>query len=738
MHGGSPRTSVSAGSANPLARHHHLAADKATGSSASSGGGRHRFGLSSSSTHTHSPQSWSSAGPAAQSPVLAKDRSHQPPECCGAAEPSLPSVTTVTLDDPGSRHTHSSCGGSITGCHSPMSMQLSPTVEHVSRSGSAAGFLPPLVPGERGQRSSRGDQRGLMRLTRQTSGLSRQSVGGDSFTLSIGGFTASSRAGSVATVHTASPQQHRLHCGSRTSSAQSQALLLDGHQPASPLSLPTIQQRSPRPSQNTPMSLTRMASRRRPRGESISSRDSIHELARDTEPDPVPEVVQPGPPPAPVCASKVSSGSTVSRQEPRRHEREEKPHVPTPFSQLCSSAISLPPALSRRQFPRAKNRLQRWFFSRRVNLAKKLTVSLLPVTMFLIVLLVAVCDQNRESAPVLLLVLSVSFLTLAFAAVVHRYFLLAINMQQYQLASELQHRIAVERSAAPFVPAEFLGLLGYKELTQVRLGHSSSTPIAVMFTNVHDFSSLSLDMTSEACFNLVAAIAAQLAPVIRKNGGFVDKYLGDGVMALFERPAAALLASVQIQCGIERLHRTSTSLPRLRVGIGVHYGEVCVGTLGDANRLSTTIVSNVVNLASRFEGLTKYYGSRIIVSEPVIRSAEVSVARRSLGRVRVKGSVESITVFDVFETDPAREKALKVETALTFQQGLRAYTQRELAVALTRWKECSRLAENYNGVESTPQVIDRAVTTKLHFCRRYMDHGLPYSDWAGEDVWGQK
>eukprot|EP01062_Namystynia_karyoxenos_P039634 TRINITY_DN28826_c0_g1_i1.p1 TRINITY_DN28826_c0_g1~~TRINITY_DN28826_c0_g1_i1.p1 ORF type:complete len:823 (+),score=196.69 TRINITY_DN28826_c0_g1_i1:125-2593(+) len=401
--------------------------------------------------------------------------------------------------------------------------------------------------------------------------------------------------------------------------------------------------------------------------------------------------------------------------------------------------------------PRARNQLQKWFFNKDTSLRVKLMVALVPVLVVALTLLGVTCWLSRGSLA-LVTTFSVGAVVAALAtATAVRTYLDAVWVQRILMASELQRRIEVEESIARFIPAEFLWLLQYKDVAQVTAGSRATTDLAVMFTNVRGFSEIRKDAGSIiGAFDWLAELVAHMAPAVRHHGGFVDRYLGDGMMALFPRPAGSVTAALQIQSSIEALSRSPGNGPKFSdtvVSIGVHTGEVCIGTLGDNSRLDTTTISNVVNLASRFEGLTKYYGARVIVSEAVMRVARGKLppdTRRCLGKVRVKGSWELHVLFDVISADPEPLRSLKRATMPHFYRALRHYQARDWNEALEQFRISAQAGERpLQPGQRSPrgrhrEALDRAVATKIWFCRRYRDFGVPYEEWSGEDVWDTK
>jgi class 3 adenylate cyclase len=237
-----------------------------------------------------------------------------------------------------------------------------------------------------------------------------------------------------------------------------------------------------------------------------------------------------------------------------------------------------------------------------------------------------------------------------------------------------------------FVPREFLRLLGRNDITAIELGDQSQQEMTVLFADVRGFTSLSEQMTPRENFAFINTLMGGISPLIREHHGFIDKYIGDGIMALFPRcPEDALQAAVAMRQRLNTFNaaRESQGHHPIRLGIGIHVGSLMLGTVGEPQRMDGTVIADVVNAASRLESLTKRYGVMLIVSEQVWRAldhAEQYSARR-LGVVRAKGKRDPITLYEVFEGDATDGAQLKRQTRAEFETGLRHFKDGEFALA---------------------------------------------------------
>lgn len=248
-----------------------------------------------------------------------------------------------------------------------------------------------------------------------------------------------------------------------------------------------------------------------------------------------------------------------------------------------------------------------------------------------------------------------------------------------------------------FVPRQFLQLLNKESIIDVQLGDQVQLHMSVLFADIRNFTTLSEKMTPEENFRFINSYLSQMEPAIIENNGFIDKYIGDAIMALFSGSA-----DDAVRAGIDMLHRlteyntTRTRPERLpiQIGIGINTGSLMLGTVGGPNRMDSTVISDAVNLASRMEGLTKEYGVSMLISHHTFTHLHhpVMYAFRVIDRVQVKGKSERVSVFEIFEADPPELRESKLLTKATFEKGLFLYTRHALREATQLFEACLELA----------------------------------------------
>ncbi|HBS04327.1 MAG TPA: hypothetical protein DEA96_05125 [Leptospiraceae bacterium] len=213
-----------------------------------------------------------------------------------------------------------------------------------------------------------------------------------------------------------------------------------------------------------------------------------------------------------------------------------------------------------------------------------------------------------------------------------------------------QELARTNESIRRFVPAGFLQLLGQEDITQTSLGDQVALDkIAVMFTDIREFTTLSESMTPAENFAFINSYYKRVGPVIRNHGGFIDKYLGDGFMALFpDGTDAALSAAIDMQENLVAYNafRNQRNYRPIEVGVGIHTGRCILGLVGEQKRIDGTVISDSVNVASRLEKLTQQHRCVAIVSREAASALELAHRFRltDLGSVQVRGRREPVDI----------------------------------------------------------------------------------------------
>lgn len=247
-----------------------------------------------------------------------------------------------------------------------------------------------------------------------------------------------------------------------------------------------------------------------------------------------------------------------------------------------------------------------------------------------------------------------------------------------------------------FVPRQFLQFLEKASIIDVELGDQVQLEMSVLFSDIRDFTTLSEKMTPDDNFKFINSYLSRMEPAITENHGFIDKYIGDAIMALFSGEA-----DNAVKAGISMLHRLAEynqyrakeHYPLIKIGIGINTGSLMLGTVGGQNHMDSTVISDAVNLASRVENLTKNYGVALLITQQTYSrlANPTNYAIRNIDTVKVKGKSQAITVYEVFDADLPEIKEGKLATIETFTEALSLYNEGNLVKANTLFEECLRV-----------------------------------------------
>lgn len=299
---------------------------------------------------------------------------------------------------------------------------------------------------------------------------------------------------------------------------------------------------------------------------------------------------------------------------------------------------------------------------------------------------------------------------------------IAINKMMLRTVDNLEKGYEEERLAKlqqveltnayeKFVPHEFIGFLNKESITQVRLGDHVQLRMTVLFSDMRSFTSLSERITPEENFRFLNRYLMAMEPVVQRHGGFIDKYIGDAIMALFHQGAdQAVRSAVSMMAELQTINgnRINDGLEPLRIGIGLNTGELMLGIVGGENRMEGTVISDAVNVAARMEDLNKKYGTSILISEQTADSlrnpGEFHI--RKLDRLRMKGKETPVGIYEVFDADPEQSRSAKLATLELFER----------AVSLFHKGEDELAGELFAGI-AVRNPSDRAALLYVERCR---------------------
>jgi class 3 adenylate cyclase len=257
-----------------------------------------------------------------------------------------------------------------------------------------------------------------------------------------------------------------------------------------------------------------------------------------------------------------------------------------------------------------------------------------------------------------------------------------------EISEGVPEKIDTEHRPNPFIPKEFLKILNKKTVMDLRLGDHVQQEMTIFFSDIRQFTDLSSRLTPEEIFKFINSYLARIVPVIGENGGFVDKYIGDAILALYPQGQGADMAvrsAIEIQ---ERIleynnHRAKMGYRPLQMGIGIHTGPLMIGVVGIYGRMQNTVISDTVNLASRIETMTKAFNVSMAISGQTFKKLADpgSYKYRYLGPVKVRGDSRPVEVFEILDGINPETMEKKMETNRFFEEGMMCFRHKSYSEA---------------------------------------------------------
>lgn len=279
------------------------------------------------------------------------------------------------------------------------------------------------------------------------------------------------------------------------------------------------------------------------------------------------------------------------------------------------------------------------------------------------------------------------------------------SRQQVTAAWEVNEYIAEKFRL--FVPEQYLNRIAPKGVESIQLGNAREEEITVLFCDIRGFTSLAEFQSARETFSWLNAFFTKMSQAIATHHGFIDKFLGDALLAVFDRPGNhaqdSLNASVAMLQNLnefnQNLHQYNLEQP-VQIGIGIHTGLGLIGTVGSDDRMDSTVIGDVVNTAARVEELTKLYGSSILASDATIshlntteknfnlvtrRNKEIpfiSYPSRWVDRITPRGKRQVLELYEILGTPTQSFDVGKQQTLFLYNAGLQAWHQENFVHAL--------------------------------------------------------
>jgi adenylate cyclase len=255
--------------------------------------------------------------------------------------------------------------------------------------------------------------------------------------------------------------------------------------------------------------------------------------------------------------------------------------------------------------------------------------------------------------------------------------------------------------------------------------------LSVLFSDIRSFTTISEGMAPDDLVDSLNRYFNVMVDIIMARKGIVDKYIGDAIMAFFGAPVKHEDDALQsVKAGLEmdaaladfNARQKAAGKPQWQIGVGIHFGEATVGNIGTEKKMDYTVIGDMVNLASRLEGLTKLYHQRIIISETLHDKVQVSVPCRLLDYVAVKGKKEPVRIYSAkLALGPKEREAWDLHNA-----AMEEYYGRRFGMAARKFEDVGRMLPN-----------DFASKLLRDRCMLY-EKEPPAKDWDGVEVMKSK
>ena len=316
-------------------------------------------------------------------------------------------------------------------------------------------------------------------------------------------------------------------------------------------------------------------------------------------------------------------------------------------------------------------------------------------------------------------------LLINFATPLFAFFAAFLATLIFQLDTSHREQEAIRNLFAEYTPPKLIDLM-LNDPSKLKLG-GEEREITVFFSDIAGFTSIAESMDPGRVVELLNEYQKSMTDVVFKYDGYLDKYIGDAIMAFWnaplDQPAHAVLAcraALDQAAALGEFNRRAAlrgGTP-LRARMGLHTGRALVGRMGPDSRRTYTAIGDSINLGSRLESANKIYGTHILISEPTHRAAQGEIEARELDLIRVQGKTQAIRIYELTGMKNGLAPEIRAAHGL-FSDGVRLYRGRRFAEALDLFVSVDRAMPG-----DTPTGI------YIQRCRRFLEVPPP-PDWDG-------
>ena len=270
-----------------------------------------------------------------------------------------------------------------------------------------------------------------------------------------------------------------------------------------------------------------------------------------------------------------------------------------------------------------------------------------------------------------------------------------LEIENTNISNE-EYKVKLKKEYYKFVPREFYDYLGKSEVFELTLGENVQKDVTVLFIDIRSSHKTSETLSLDDNFKFINNYLSIVGECVRKNKGFIDKFLGDGVLAVFLNEDDALKCSTQIANNFENINLVSIGTEKIRYGIGIHCGKVVIGIVGEKERLTPTIISDSVNLAKKIESLNKIFLSNILFTKEVLNNLDKNceLNYRYVGTVNIDNI--GVSLFENLDAYQGSNKTDFIKTKNLFETAVRNFEEKNHKNARKLFIEVLKINENDN------------------------------------------
>ncbi len=291
--------------------------------------------------------------------------------------------------------------------------------------------------------------------------------------------------------------------------------------------------------------------------------------------------------------------------------------------------------------------------------------SLAQLVSFLLVMLFFDVNPYSKDKILIFIFISITSLILSVATSYFKFNLLKkeyVSRKKLEIEQQISFELrekgklkdSMNKSLNRFVPNEFLKILGKENIMDVALGDQIEKEMTLLFVDIRSYTKISENMTPKENIEFLNSYLQSVGPIIRKHHGFIDKYIGDEIMAIFPtNPQNALEAAIEINRKMKAWNTVlnQNKLPVIKLAMGIHTGNLMLGMIGDEQRMDGTVISDAVNVASRLVEICKEMNAEIITSQYTLSKCHNSVRyiTKDLGFSAIRGRTDKLSLMQLID-----------------------------------------------------------------------------------------